>query len=177
MSFYRYSFPIPSALFKSIFKIEFEHFFFDGKLKFLYILKVLIFLQHWLICIFFFLQIQSTELDGLDGSELSEAGLTVDARPFKSGTRVYAGGVGVGHLTAFDPARGVWYRVPLDLDPRDRVSGDGGVTAECVAVSRSQSYVFFTSARSHDLYSASFRHLRNLTSRVTPATMKVFPGI
>ncbi|VVC35618.1 Six-bladed beta-propeller, TolB-like,Major royal jelly protein/protein yellow [Cinara cedri] len=54
----------------------------------------------------------------------------------------------------------------------ERTPEERDVPAECVAVSRLWSSVFFTSARSHDLYSASFRDLRNLTSYINAAGVK-----
>lgn len=115
------------------------------------------------------MQIQSMELVGLNGSGL--ATLVVDARPFKGETRAYAGDVSGGHLTVFDPNMGVWYRVTLrcDCDPPPERTGEVVVPTEFVAVSKLYSTVYLTSKRSHDLYSASFRDLRNLTSYVTPS--------
>lgn len=120
------------------------------------------------------------ELGGLNGSGL--ATLVVDARPFKGETRVYAGDARGGRITAFDPDRGVWYMVALrtqDHGPGSviqdyrRPEVDPDVPAECIAVSKLQRSVYLTSTRSHDLYTASFKDLRNLTSYVTPS-LKVY---
>lgn len=120
------------------------------------------------------------ELGGLNGSGL--ATLVVDARPFKGGTRVYAGDSRGGRITVFDPDRGVWYMVALlTQDHSGAVIPDyhrpevdhPDVPAECIAVSKLQWSVYLTSTSSHDLYTASFKDLRNLTSYVTPS-LKVY---
>lgn len=115
------------------------------------------------------------ELGGLNGSGL--ATLVVDARPFKGETRVYAGDVRGGRIAVFDPDRSVWYMVALRIQHHDnaftqdyqRPEVDADVPAECIAVSKLQWSVYLTSTRSHDLYTASFKDLRNLTSYVTPS--------
>jgi len=126
-------------------------------------------------------QIQSVELGGLNGSVL--ATLVVDARPFKGETRVYAGDARGGRIAVFDPDRSVWYMVALRAQnhggaviPDQVPEVDREVPAECIAVSpvsKLQSSVYLTSTRSHHLYSASFKDLRNLTSYVTPS-IKVY---
>lgn len=99
------------------------------------------------------------------------ATLVVDARPFKGETRVYVGNVRGGYLVVFDPDRSVWYKIalnrPKDQDPQDQKDVD--IPAECVTVSKFQSLVFLTSTCSHNLYSASFKDLRNLTSYIMPS--------
>jgi len=122
------------------------------------------------------------ELSGLNGSGL--ATLVVDARPFKGETRVYAGDVRGGRIAVFDPDRSVWYMVALRTHNRGgtviqdyhRTEVDPDVPAECIAVSRRQSAVYLTSTRSHDLYTASFKDLRNLTSYVTPSVKVYTPA-
>lgn len=104
-----------------------------------------------------------TELGGLNGLEL--ATLVVDARPFKGETRVYVGNVRGGYLVVLDPVRSVWYMVTLNR-PQDQ---DNDIPTEYVTVSKFQSLVFFTSTHSHNLYSASFKDLRNLTSYIIPS--------
>lgn len=119
------------------------------------------------------------ELGGLNGSGL--ATLMVDARPFKGETKVYVGDARGGHITVFDPNRSVWYMVALRIQNRGRAiiqnyygpEVDQEVPAECIAVSKRRSSVYLTSRRSHDLYTASFKDLRNLTSYITPS-IKVY---
>lgn len=105
------------------------------------------------------------ELGGLTGSELST--LAVDARPLKGETRVYVGNLRGGFLTVFDPDLSVWYKVTLNCVDREQEETD--VPAECIAASKLHLSVFLTSTRSHNLYSASLKDLRNLTSYVTPS--------
>jgi len=115
------------------------------------------------------------ELGGLNGSGL--ATLVVDARPFKGETKVYVGDTRGGHITVFDPDRSVWYMVALRIQNRGRAviqdyygpEVDPDVPAECIAIFKRQSSVYLTSRRSHDLYTASFKDLRNLTSYITPS--------
>jgi len=120
------------------------------------------------------------ELGGLNGSGL--ATLVVDSRPFKGETKVYVGDARGGHITVFDPDRSVWYMVALRIQNRGRAviqqdfyrpEVDPDVPAECIAVFKRQSSVYLTSRRSHDLYTASFKDLRNLTSYITPS-IKVY---
>ncbi|XP_060851578.1 uncharacterized protein LOC132929946 isoform X3 [Rhopalosiphum padi] len=120
-------------------------------------------------------QIQSVELGGLNGSRL--ATLVVDARPFKGETRVYVGDALGGRIAVLDPDRNIWYMIALlhiqnygsaVIQDYRRPEIYPDVPAECIAVSKLQSSVYLTSKRSHDLYTASFKDLRNLTSYVTP---------
>jgi len=120
------------------------------------------------------------ELSGLNGSGL--ATLVVDARPFKGETKVYVGDARGGHITVFDPDRSIWYMVALHIQNRDEAviqqdhygpEVDPDVPAECIAVFKRQSFVYLTSRQSHDLYTASFKDLRNLTSYITPS-IKVY---
>ncbi|XP_060851577.1 uncharacterized protein LOC132929946 isoform X2 [Rhopalosiphum padi] len=119
--------------------------------------------------------IQSVELGGLNGSRL--ATLVVDARPFKGETRVYVGDALGGRIAVLDPDRNIWYMIALlhiqnygsaVIQDYRRPEIYPDVPAECIAVSKLQSSVYLTSKRSHDLYTASFKDLRNLTSYVTP---------
>lgn len=107
------------------------------------------------------------ELGGLTGSELST--LAVDARPLKGETRVYVGNLRGGFLTVFDPELSVWYRVTLSCS--DHEQEETNIPTECIAVSKLHLSVFLTSTRSHNVYSASLKDLRNLTSYVTPSAM------
>ncbi|XP_003243824.2 uncharacterized protein LOC100575968 [Acyrthosiphon pisum] len=120
--------------------------------------------------------IQSVELGGINGSGL--ATLVVDARPFKGETKVYVGDARGGHIMVFDPDRSVWYMVALRIQNHDRAviqqnyygpEVDSDVPSECIAVLKRQSSVYLTSRRSHNLYTASFKDLRNLTSYITPS--------
>ncbi|XP_015368116.1 PREDICTED: uncharacterized protein LOC107164709 [Diuraphis noxia] len=119
--------------------------------------------------------IHTIELGGLNGSGL--ATLVVDARPFKGETRVYAGDARGGRIAVYDPDRSVWYMVALRIQNRGnaviqdyyRPEVDQEVPAECIAISKLQWSVYLTSTHSHDLYTASFKDLRNLTSYVTPS--------
>ncbi|XP_025201991.1 uncharacterized protein LOC112599339 isoform X2 [Melanaphis sacchari] len=119
--------------------------------------------------------IQLVELGGLNGSGL--AMLVVDARPFKGETRVYIGDTHSGRIAVLDPDRNIWYMVALHsqnygaavIQDYRRPDVYPDVPAECIAVSKLQSSVYLTSTHSHDLYTASFKDLRNLTSKVTPS--------
>ncbi|KAF0772807.1 Uncharacterized protein FWK35_00010790 [Aphis craccivora] len=119
--------------------------------------------------------IQSVELVGLNGSGL--ATLVVDARPFKAEMRVYVGGKHSGRIVVLDPDRNIWYMVALHaqnyggavIQDYRRPEVNQEVPAECIAVSKLQSSVYLTSTRSHELYTASFKDLRNITSYVTPS--------
>ncbi|XP_027849748.2 uncharacterized protein LOC114129268 isoform X2 [Aphis gossypii] len=119
--------------------------------------------------------IQSVELGGLNGSGLTT--LVVDARPFKAEMRVYVGDTHSGRIVVLDPDRNIWYMVALHaqnyggavIQDYRRPEVNQEVTAECIAVSKLHSSVYLTSMRSHDLYTASFKDLRNITSYVTPS--------
>jgi len=105
----------------------------------------------------------------------------VDARPFKGEIRVYVGDTHSGRIVVLDPDRNIWYMVALHAQNyggtviqdyrRPEVNPD--VPAECIAVSKLHSSVYLTSTHSHDLYTASFKDLRNITSYVTPS-IKVY---
>jgi hypothetical protein len=106
----------------------------------------------------------------------------VDARPFKGETRVYVGDALGGRIAVLDPDRNIWYMIALlhiqnygsaVIQDYRRPEIYQDVPAECIAVSKLQSSVYLTSKRSHDLYTASFKDLRNLTSYVTP-NVKVY---
>ncbi|XP_050432595.1 uncharacterized protein LOC126840723 [Adelges cooleyi] len=108
-----------------------------------------------------FKTVQLAELGGANVSDMST--LAVDARPLKGETRVYIGSRRGGYITVFDPGEGGWHRISLSS-----LDGENEVPVEFLAVSKLQSLVYFTSALSHSLYSASLRDLRNLTSYVKP---------